>query len=73
MTIKQCRMARAALGWSLDELAAQSKVARRSIARFEKGEIVTPETVEKLRASLVAGGATFLDMSGKVGVLVKAN
>lgn len=64
-------MARAAIGWSLDELAARSQVARRSIARFEKGETVTPDTIEKLRAALVAGGATFLDMSGKVGVLVK--
>jgi transcriptional regulator with XRE-family HTH domain len=71
MTIKQCRMARAALGWSLDDLAAQAKVARRSIARFEKGEPVTPDTVEKLRGALVGGGATFLDMSGRVGVLVR--
>lgn len=70
MHLKQCRMARAALGWSLDELASKSGVARRSIANFEGGKLVRPETVEALRATLVAGGAVFIDQGGKAGVLV---
>lgn len=71
MNIAQCRMARTALGWSLDDLASNSNVARRTIARFEAGENVALATVEKLRHALVQGGATFIDSSGQVGVLVK--
>ena len=71
MHLKQCRMARAALGWSLDDLAAKAGVARRSLAGFESGKPVRPETVEALRSALVTGGAVFVDQGGRVGVLVK--
>lgn len=71
MLIAQCQMARAALGLSVAELAKRSTIAARTIARFEAGETVKLDTVEALRRALVDAGATFIDMSGKVGVLVK--
>lgn len=64
MDVTQCRMARAALGWSWDELARAAGVGRRTVARFERGEAVSPGTVETLRKALEAGGCRFL-MSGQ--------
>ena len=60
MNIVQCRMARAALGWTLDDLAAASGVSRRTIARFEAGESVLPARVQKLREALEEKGVVFI-------------
>ena len=61
-------MARAALGWSLDDLAAHSGVSRRTCARFEADGSVSPETVEKLRATFVAQGIAFENGGKRAGV-----
>jgi transcriptional regulator with XRE-family HTH domain len=71
MNIVQCRMARAALDWSLDDLAEASGVGRRTIAKFEAGGNVLPEMVEKMRAALHAAGVAFTNGGGRVGVSVK--
>lgn len=63
MDVTQCRMARAAKGWSLDDLAEASNVGRRTIARYEVGESVSADSVEKLRKAFEAAGVQFL-MSG---------
>lgn len=47
-------MARAALKWSIDDLAAASGVGRATIARFELGENVTPDRVSAMRAAFEA-------------------
>ena len=70
MKITQCRMARAGLDWTLDDLALASGVARRTIAKFEKGGNVLPEKVETLRATLVAAGVEFINGGKSVGVKV---
>ena len=46
-------------------------VSVRTVLRFEAGDTVALETVEALRSALVEGGVLFVEMSGKVGVLVK--
>jgi transcriptional regulator with XRE-family HTH domain len=71
MMIVQCRMARTALGWSLDDLASQSGVARRTVARFEAGEGVTFETIERLRATLSQAGILFVEVEGRPAVAAK--
>ena len=53
-------MARAALGWTLDDLAAASGVSRRTIARFEAGEAVLPARVQKLRHAFEAAEVQFV-------------
>lgn len=68
MNITQCRMARAALDWTLDDLAAQSGVGRRTIAKFEKGGNVLPETAETLRACFVRAGIAFTNGGKRAGV-----
>lgn len=65
----QCRMARAALGWSVNDLAGKSGIAARSIARFEAGESVKPETVAALAQALVVGGVAFIEQGARRGVL----
>ncbi len=45
----QCRMARAALGWGVRELAAAAKVSIDTVARFERGDELKERTIEALR------------------------
>ena len=71
----QSRMARAALGWGVRELAAASKVSPDTIARLERGETLYPRTVAAIRAALEAAGVEFIEENGGgLGVrLRKAN
>lgn len=71
MNVAQCRMARAGLGWSLDDLAARSGVGRRTLAKYEAGGNVLPAMVEALRRALIDAGAVLVEQAGMVGVLVK--
>jgi transcriptional regulator with XRE-family HTH domain len=58
----QCRMARSALGWSLDALADASGVNRRTILRFEQGEATTrSKTISAIRRALEAAGVRLID------------
>ncbi|MFP5328860.1 MAG: helix-turn-helix domain-containing protein [Alphaproteobacteria bacterium] len=61
-------MARAALSWTLDDLAEASGVARRTIAKFETGGNVLPEKVETLRAAFVQEGVEFINGGRRAGV-----
>ncbi|WP_263588429.1 helix-turn-helix domain-containing protein [Sphingopyxis sp. GC21] len=70
MTPKQSRMARAALQWSLHDLAAAASISRMSCARFELGDNVAPETVEAIRGAFKAADADFINRAGRVGVTV---
>jgi transcriptional regulator with XRE-family HTH domain len=58
-------MARAALGWTLDALAAASGVNRKTILRFERQEVsARPATLEALRRALETAGARFTEDGG---------
>lgn len=77
MNVTQCKMARVGLGWTLDELAKRSGVARRTIAKFEvsddpdrKTGNVLPDRVEALRQCFVAHGVEFINGGKSVGVRV---
>lgn len=70
MNVTQCRMARAALGWSLDELAAASGVARRTIARFEAGKPIQADNAAALRQALEKAGIVFVDGAQLAGALI---
>ena len=60
----QSRMARAALGWGVRELAAAAKVAIDTIVRFERGEELKERTVEAIQRALEGGGIEFIDANG---------
>ena len=60
----QCRMARAALGWEVRELAAAAKVSADTVARFERGDELKERTVEAIQRALEAGGIELIDENG---------
>ena len=63
MNLTQCRMARAALDWSIADLADAAALDRLCVKRFEAGDPLLPFKVEALRAAFEAQGVRFL-MSG---------
>lgn len=66
----QCRMARAGLGWSLDDLAALSGVNRRTILNFENEDRASPRSIAKLRETLEGGGVVFIERGVYLGGVV---
>lgn len=61
----QCRAARALIGWSQDRLEAASRVAKKTIADFERGA-TSPyaRTLEDLRRALEEAGVDFIPENG---------
>jgi transcriptional regulator with XRE-family HTH domain len=66
----QCRMARAALGMGVRDLAAAAKVASDTVARFERGDELKERTVDALRRALEEAGVEFTN-GGHPGVRLK--
>ena len=60
----QCRMARAALGMGVRELAAAAKVSVDTVARFERGEELKERTIDALQRALEAAGIKLIDENG---------
>ena len=60
----QCKMARAALGLGVRDLALVSDVSTDTITRFEKGEALRRRTVDALRSALETAGVEFIAENG---------
>ena len=60
----QCKMARAALGMGVRELAAAAKVSVDTVARFERGEDLKERTIDALQRALEAAGIRLIDENG---------
>ncbi len=71
MIAVQCRMARAALGLGVRELAELAKVSPDTVARLERGEELRERTIDDIRAALEAAGVEFTN-GGQPGVKMKA-
>ena len=68
LTVGQLKMARSALGWSIQLLAEKSFVSVRTIKRIEsEGMIhkVTPANMKLLRDTLEAAGIEFIGEPGE--------
>lgn len=61
----QCRMARAALGWSTQELAQAAGVGGNTVNRFEAGQDARLSSVEKIRAAVEQAGVILIDENGE--------
>ena len=66
----QCRMARAALGWSTSRLAQALGVNRKTIERLEGGTPLGARNDEILGRIFLRGGVQFLKGDGFVGVTI---
>ena len=60
----QCKMARAALGIGVRELAARAVVSPDTVSRLEKGERLHQRTVIAIREAMEAAGVEFLPDGG---------
>ena len=60
----QCRMARAALGLGVRELAAAAKVSIDTLATFERGEELKPRAVQAIQSVFDAAGIDLIDANG---------
>ncbi len=66
-------MARAAIDWTIHELATAAKVGANTINRFERGGDARISSVTKLRQALEAAGVEFIaENGGGPGVRLKA-
>lgn len=64
MNAAQCKMARAATGLGIRELAQSAEVSPNTISRLERGEELKPATVAAIRAALEAAGVEFIAENG---------
>lgn len=72
MTPIQSRMGRAAVGWSILDLARAANVGENTVNRFETGRDARVSTVAKLRVALEAAGVVFIaENGGGVGVRLR--
>lgn len=72
MNATQCKMARAALGLGVRDLAALADVAQATVSRLERGEELKPATVQIIRTALEQAGVEFIaENGGGAGVRLK--
>lgn len=64
MLAVQCKMARAALGLGVREVAEAAKVSPDTVVRLERGEALRERTVDAIRAALEAAGVEFIAENG---------
>src|SRR5271154_4483216 len=70
ISIYQCKMARAALGWSAAELARRAQVGIATVNRFEtlqESNGSTPVTIAALQRALESAGAVFEEKGDGTG------
>jgi transcriptional regulator with XRE-family HTH domain len=72
MTPVQLKMARAALGWGVRELAKKAGVTANTVTRIENGSDAKQSTIAALRAALESAGVEFIaENGGGAGVRLK--
>jgi transcriptional regulator with XRE-family HTH domain len=57
----QVKMARAALGWGVRDLASKAGVAANTVSRYENGADALGETLERIQRALENAGVVFID------------
>ncbi len=60
----QLRMARAAIGWGVRELAEKAGVTANTVTRIENGADAKQSTMDKLQHALEAAGVEFIEENG---------
>ena len=65
MNAAQCKMARAATGLGVRDLAKLAGVSPDTVARLERGEALKEGTVSAIRAALEGAGVIFVAENGE--------
>ena len=60
LTADQARMARAALKWSVREVAAAARVSPNTVTRIETGGTSNASTLDAIQRALEAAGVAFI-------------
>ena len=60
----QVRMARAALGWGVRDLAVNAGITANTVSRFENGADALGNTIRKIQRALEDAGIEFIDENG---------
>ena len=60
----QIKMARAAVGWGVRELAKKAAVTANTVTRIENGADAKQSTMDKLQQALESAGIEFIDENG---------
>ena len=60
----QVRMARAALGWGVRDLAKKAGVTANTVTRIENGADAKQSTMDSLQEALEAAGVEFINENG---------
>ncbi|WP_455183044.1 helix-turn-helix domain-containing protein [Azospirillum palustre] len=63
----QSKMARAAVGWGVRDLAKEAGVSVDTVSRLERGEDLQPRTLAAIQAALEAAGVEFIPENGDAG------
>jgi transcriptional regulator with XRE-family HTH domain len=63
----QVKMARAALGWGVRDLASKAGVAANTVSRYENGADALGDTLERIQRALENAGVIFIDQSEERG------
>lgn len=64
MNATQCKMARAATGLGVRDLAKIASVSPDTVARLERGETIRETTIAAIRTALEQAGVVFLPSNG---------
>ena len=68
MNLIQCRMARAALGWTSTRLAREAGILSNILVRYLNGKNSAPADVRRMRTAFVDAGITFIEGDHGPGV-----
>jgi transcriptional regulator with XRE-family HTH domain len=60
----QLRMARAAVGWGVRELAEKAGVTANTVTRIENGSDARQSTMDRLQRALEEAGVVFIEENG---------
>jgi transcriptional regulator with XRE-family HTH domain len=65
ISYKQIKMARAALGWNVRELAEKAGITANTVSRVENGADSKSSTLESIRRTLEGAGIIFIPANGE--------
>ena len=64
MNAAQMRMARAALGWGVRELAEKAGITANTVTRIENGADAKQSTIDAMRSAFETAGIEFIPENG---------